>query len=341
MSERKLVTVEVISDIQPIEGADAIEVATVRGWKVVVSKSLNHEVGDKVVYCEIDSFLPITDPRFADLAPRGTKTVEVNGESVTGHVLRTAKLRGQVSQGLIIPLEECPEIVNPTVGEDYSEALGIFKYEPPIPANLAGQIVGKFPTKFVRKSDSERVQNLTAVFDDLRQDEWYATEKIDGSSVTIINDGEKIRYCSRNWELTPNEDLASVKVAQRLGLTECLEPGMAIQAEIAGPGIQGNGLGLPDVTLFVYGVYYNGNSVIRDNWPKPCLDHAVPALDLELPESVSEAVSQVSGMKSSVSPKRLAEGVVWHSQTGKTYEALDGRSNFKVISDKWLLKNGG
>lgn len=95
---RKLATIETILDIQPIPEADAIEVATVRGWKVVIKKG-EFSVGDTVVYCEIDSWIP------TELAPflsKGSEPKEFNG--IKGERLRTVKLRGQVSQGLILPL---------------------------------------------------------------------------------------------------------------------------------------------------------------------------------------------------------------------------------------------
>lgn len=59
--ERKLATIRKITDIRPIEGADMIELASVGGWNVVVAKNVGHKIGDKVVYCEIDSFLPIRE----------------------------------------------------------------------------------------------------------------------------------------------------------------------------------------------------------------------------------------------------------------------------------------
>ena len=58
---RKLASIRKISDIQSIPGADMIELAIVDGWKVVVAKNVEHKVGDMVVYCEIDSFLPIKE----------------------------------------------------------------------------------------------------------------------------------------------------------------------------------------------------------------------------------------------------------------------------------------
>ncbi len=86
---RKLATIERISAINPIPEADQIERATIRGWNVVVKKG-EHKVGELVVYCEIDSLMP-ERPEFEFLRPRGFR-------------VRTIKLRGQCSQGIIFPL---------------------------------------------------------------------------------------------------------------------------------------------------------------------------------------------------------------------------------------------
>ena len=59
--ERNLASIRKITNITPIDGADKIELATIDSWKVVVAKDANHKSGDMVIYCEIDSFLPIRD----------------------------------------------------------------------------------------------------------------------------------------------------------------------------------------------------------------------------------------------------------------------------------------
>jgi len=136
--ERKLATIRRIDDIQPIEGADMIELATVGGWKVVVAKNVNHKVGDLVVYCEIDSFLPI-EPEFEFLRKSSYKKM---ADGTEGFRLKTIKLRGQVSQGLILPLKEAYEVFKrntPNMDMDWfeglevTEMLNIVKYEPPVP----------------------------------------------------------------------------------------------------------------------------------------------------------------------------------------------------------------
>ena len=95
MSIRTLVSVQTITRIDPIAGADRIVLAHVLGWKVIISKDMGLAVGDRVAYFETDSLLPETDPRYSQFMPRGVRHMAVTdpdtGETmeVSGHVLRT------------------------------------------------------------------------------------------------------------------------------------------------------------------------------------------------------------------------------------------------------------
>lgn len=99
--DRKLATVRRITRIEPIENADKIEKASVGGWDVVVAKEVGHKVGDLVIYCEIDSFLPIKDPDFEFLKKSSYKKL---ADGTEGYRLKTMKMRSTISQGLILPL---------------------------------------------------------------------------------------------------------------------------------------------------------------------------------------------------------------------------------------------
>jgi len=227
---RKLASIKYIDKLEPIEGADKIELAHVGGWKVIVAKNVEHEVGDAVVYCEIDSFLPI-EPEFEFLRKSSFKRLADGKE---GFRLKTIKLRGQISQGLIIPLSDAISVMkrrNGSVfyeqleeGQDVSEALGIIKYDPPLPANLGGEVKRYFPG-FLRKTDEERIQNLTKEYEKWKSEDrdFYFTEKLDGSSSTFyIKDGE-FGVCSRNLELKESEDNTFWKVARDLDLENKLK----------------------------------------------------------------------------------------------------------------------
>src|SRR5438309_10635527 len=99
IGERKLATIRRISKIEPIEGADRIVKATIDGWELVTQKD-NYRVGDLCVYFEIDSFLPVR-PEFEFLRKGCFKSTKNLGD---GFRIKTIKLRGQVSQGLSLPL---------------------------------------------------------------------------------------------------------------------------------------------------------------------------------------------------------------------------------------------
>lgn len=339
--ERELVTLECVTAVTPIDNADAIEVAKVRGWNLVIKKG-EVAVGDEVLYFEIDSFLPLEDERFAFLAPRGEKLVD----GVRGHVLKTARMRGVYSQGLAMPLHLFPELGRSCAGADVAALLGVTKYEPPVPAELEGQIAGGFPTAVVPKTSADRIQNLIADFPALRAEhDWIATEKIDGTSTTFINDGGTLRVAGRNWEYSAPASASDATlpwlVAADLDILSILPEGWSAQGELYGTvGLARNRLKVEGRRFSVFSVFAAGAYVPRSQWPAELLSLSVPVHEgLELPETLEDAIEQANGIKSLINPAALAEGIVWHTADGSRPSALGGRSGFKVISNKWLLKN--
>ncbi len=103
--KRAMASIRTIDSIDSILDADAIEVATVGGWKVVVKKG-EFKAGDLAVYCEIDSWIPNTVAPFLTKAGHFPKVY--NG--VEGEKLRTIRLRRQISQGLLLPISVLGEI---------------------------------------------------------------------------------------------------------------------------------------------------------------------------------------------------------------------------------------
>lgn len=319
---RNLVTYETITDISEIEGADQIEVATVRGWKIVVKKG-EFKVDDEILYFEIDSFLPISDPRFSFLEPRGVRILD----GVTGHPLRTVKLRKQISQGLILPKDQFPEGLPK-----------IQKWEPPVPAGLEGEIEGQFLYTFAPKTDAERIQNLGNVFKEIQSNDWKATEKIDGTSTTYTNDNGTLRVCSRNWEISAPS--ARFDLAERLDILNLLPEGYTLQGEYYGENIQGNPLQIKGQDFKAFNLYRktdNGPEYIPyGEWPDNLVPLRVPELDLLLPDTIDGIVEQADGLMSVINPKRRAEGVVWHG--GKGFDFLGNRGGFKAISNEYLAR---
>jgi RNA ligase (TIGR02306 family) len=340
--ERKLATIRKITDIRPIEGADKIEMATVGGWNVVVAKDVEHKVGNNVVYCEIDSFLPIKE-EFEFLRKSSYKKM---GDQ-EGFRLKTIRLRGQLSQGLILPISVVPITQFATghdlpEGLDVTEMLGIVKYEPPIPAELSGKVKGQFPS-FLRKTDEERVQNLVKEYEEYKltsKHQFYMTEKLDGSSATFyMNEGE-FGVCSRNLELLETEGNTFWKVARDLKLEEKLRElgkNLCIQGELIGEGIQGNPYKIKGHTVRFFNVFdidsktYYGLPLFLATMQHGLKLETVPFLTnltMELPQTIDECLAFAEG-KSQLNGNTEREGVVIRS--------LDNTISFKAISNKFLL----
>lgn len=341
--ERKLATIRKITNITPIEGADKIELVTVGGWKVVAAKDVNHKVGDLVVYCEIDSFLPIKE-EFEFLRKSSYKKLS---DGTEGFRLKTIKLRGQVSQGLILPIKELSifqfaSSSNLSEGDDVTNLLGITKYEPPIPAELAGKVKGGFP-HFIPKTDEERVQNLSKEYDEWKlqsKHKFYVTEKLDGSSATYyIKDGV-FGVCSRNLELLETEGNTFWKVARELDLEnkmKSLNMNISLQGELIGEGIQGNPYKIKGQTVR----FFTGFDI--DKFERISFTQLVvmlmelnlqyvPVLNDEfgfvLPDTI-EGMLEYAENKSQLNENTEREGVVVRS--------MDGTISFKAISNKFLL----
>lgn len=251
MSSRKLVSVQEITNIEPIEGADRIEVARILGWRVVVGKDMHLKPGDRVAYFETDSLLPAYDPRYKSFQERGQKTMIVGAMEITGHVLRTVKLRGVYSQGLIMRLDELGFRYTPAVGTDITDKANVLKYEEPLP--MGGSQIGRFDAP-CSKSDAPRLQTLTDYWDEIKTLKAVPTVKVDGTSTTLSMDERgQVHVYSRNWELDPMS--ANMQLAKRFQLDKMLWPGMAAQFELCGPGIQSNRLKLPAQRPFVFAVW--------------------------------------------------------------------------------------
>ena len=336
---RKLASIRKIASIRPIPEADAIECVTVDGWDVVTKKG-EFSVGDLVVYLEIDSWVP------TELAPflsKGKEPREFNG--VKGERLRTVKLRGQISQGLILPLSILSVETNSGgylgdwdqfEGLEVTEQLGIQKWERPINPQLAGLAKGNFPS-FIPKTDQERIQNIKHVLED-PYERYEVTIKLDGSSFTAYHRDGEVGVCSRNLELKPSDDNAFWRVARKYGVLELLAArgNYAIQGELIGPGIQGNQEKLEDLEMYVFDVFdIDAQSYLtaekRYNFLLDTELQHVPIIypHTAIPQTLEKVLAMAEGP--SLNPKANREGLVFKS-------TRNPQLSFKAISNSWLLK---
>ena len=356
MSERKLVTFREVQAICPIEGADMIELACIDGWQCVTKKG-EFQVGNIAAYFEVDSLLPI-HPNYEFLRKSSYKKM---GDGAEGFRLKSIRLKGELSQGLLLPLA----FLGLTGNEDennLAELLGVIKYEPPISAELSGIAKGNFPS-FIPKTDQERVQNLTGklwgtgktiTYFDADGTEvvkeipaavnrkYEISEKTDGSSCTLYQKDGVFGVCSRNLDLVEDDTNSFWKIANKYNIKEKLRGiNVALQGELAGESIQGNPYKLRGQELYLFDIY--DIDLARYLSPQERTDFVanhipeiktVPILarDFDLPDTLDELLAFVQG-KSALNPTQEREGLVFKEEgVGRV------RFSFKGISNKYLLK---
>lgn len=332
---RKMASIQKIAEIKPIEGADFIVAYRVGGWWVVDKKDA-YKVDDLVVYLEIDSWCPNS------LVPhltKGKEPREFNG--VKGEKLRTVRLRGTYSQGLLLPISVLPDHPSPQfVGDDVSEILGVVKWEPPIPACLAGKMRGNFPS-FIPKTDQTRIENLDRELEKWQAEELQFTieEKIEGSSGTYYIYNDRSGVCSRNIDLYETEENTYWQIEKKYDiLNKIRSTGMniAIQGEIHGNKIQGNPYCLNDQDFYVFDIYLIDEHRYMLPEERYQLVHSLGLKNVPIVGKITidDRVDQKTLIE-------MAEGksVLYNTEReGIVVKCNTQNISFKAISRKYLLK---
>lgn len=281
---RKLASVQRIKAIKPIEGADRIEIVQVLGWNCVARKG-EYQVGDAVIYFEIDSLLPDI-PAFEFL--KGSSW----SQKLNKYKISTHKFRGQISQGLVIPIIQLGELLEQIKPEGYdclpswvymengfnvedwidldgkfalegvdlTETLNIEKYEPPVSNGPLGDLIHH--EWYVPKTDEERIQTCAenVLPEYIGNGDWYASVKLDGCSCTAGLFADMFLIGGRNqWYKDENMYTTTVKkYISEEKLREYQEKTglyVVFQGELCGPGIQSNRLGLSEKDWFIFNVF--------------------------------------------------------------------------------------
>lgn len=240
-------------------------------------------------------------------------------------------------------LDRYQNLVELVEGLDVTEHLGIVKWEKAIPAQLAGQVRGNFPTA-IPKTDQERCQNLTREIAEAASMgmAFEVTEKLEGSSMTCYLIEGEFGVCSRNLDLKRDENNTFWATAIACDIERKMREvadftGMdfAIQGELVGPGIQGNIYELTQPAFYVFDVY----NVTSGNYLLPeirrlVIDHMqlnhVPVIDTarKLTGLVSELLNDADG-------PTYVNGR--HDREGLVYKQVDGGMTFKAISNLYLI----
>jgi RNA ligase (TIGR02306 family) len=338
MSDRKLASIQIISDLQPIVGADAIFAAKVLGWTLVVKKT-EFSIGDKCVFFEIDSILPIAD---------WNAHLRKGSEAHKPLRVRTIKLRGTISQGVALPTTLLPEGTY-EVGQDVTEVIGVQKWEPYIPAELNGKVKGTRPS-WIPKTDETRLQSEPELLLELRTLNCglIGTMKMDGSSITCYLRQGEFGVCSRNMELIETPGNAFWKAVRENYVEERMRSAFpngdyAIQGELCGPGLNGNRVGLGGLAIYFFNLYDIQNVVYcsRDQLEKFIKNsglNIVPrvyTIGVEAGVTVAEFVKLATDLN--YPNGNPAEGIVWRPSEEKYSNILKGRLSFKTISERFLL----
>lgn len=347
---RKLATIAKIEEIVPIPGCDNIEYIRIRRWWVICKKSDGYKVGDLCVYIEIDSVLP-ERPEFAFLAKNNYR-------------IKTMKMKGVYSQGIVFPLSILPIREEPWCeGENVTTILGVLKYIRPeetssyIPGVNGGtsgvsgskrrvKNYGNFPS-CIPRTDEPRIQNVWDTDLKLFREQnpnatCYVSEKLDGMSTTVaIINGDYV-VCSRNFIVEPGS--LWFDTCLKMGMEDKLrnlDKNIALQGELIGPRCNGNVYKLNKVSLRFFSIYlideqrYMSYPEMIDTCNKLGL-LTVPIINTNyvIPDSYDELMKTVDDGETTIGGNIL-EGYVY------VFSVPYGRQrfSFKAISKKYELKH--
>lgn len=344
---RKLASIQRVWAIEPIDGADRIELAHVLGWQCVVNKG-QFQPMDTAVYFEIDSFLPIK-PEFEFMRNSSYKKTDIMGE---GFRLRTMKFRGQISQGLLLPVSQFPEIPQDAeIGMDVTELLGVKKWEIEERATTGGTVIGNLPYD-IPHTDETRVQENPELIQAFAGLDYYISTKMDGSSHSIGIDENGFHVTGHNYEYKDDGTSSFYNLVKERGYREKLdhyviENGLrtlTIQGELCAPGIQRNRLRLVRPEWYVFTIRVDGKRVGLNRMQDICKALGMTTVPIEevgrdLPSrypTVETLLERADGEYPNGGKK---EGIVIRPTEPVFCPLISASLSMKVVSNKYLLKN--
>lgn len=361
---RKLASIVEIGQLLPIEGADKIEVAIPKGkgWNVIVGKG-DFKVGDLSIFFEIDSFLDPSDERYAFLRDRCLRRFVSKGGNVLreGLKIKTIKLRGVISQGLLMPIEKFPEITSRSIDTDVTELLHVEHYDevkeqlqPAMGNPINADAMGSFPS-LIPKTDEERLVNLIDWFATKKGRLWQVTEKADGTSTTCaysptIDAENPVIVCSRNLRLKRETAAGAIPVywqmAEKYHMPEKLKEyyektgvELAIQFETVGPGVNADRDKYTEHEGLVFRIwditnqnYFNPNETVEF-----CKNNDIP--HVRVLESSFQFFDKITTYEEAM---KMAEGKTLrgNEREGIVCKTVDDSPycSFKIVSNRYLLK---
>ena len=344
---RKLASIQRIWKTEPIEGADKIELAYVLGWQCVVNKG-QFKPMDLAVYFEIDSFLPIR-PEFEFLRASSYKNSDLLGE---GFRLKTMKFRGEISQGLLLPIDVFEELpADIALNTNVSELLGVRKWEIEERVTTGGTVVGQLP-RDIPHTDETRVQAMPELIQEFAGLEYYISTKMDGSSHSIGVDENGFHVTGHNYEYKDDGKCSFYNLVNERGYKEKIETfakkeGLTVftvQGEFCGPGIQQNRLKLIKPEWYVFTIRENGKRVGLERMLKICEElgfNTVPIEEVgtDLPSKYPTVESLLARADGDYPNGGKKEGIVIRPTEPVFCPLISAALSMKIVSNKYLLKN--
>ena len=344
---RKLASIQEIIKTEPIEGADRIELAYVLGWQCVVNKG-QFRSSDKAVYFEIDSFLPIRE-EFEFMRASSYRKTDIMGE---GFRIKTMKFRGQISQGLLLPISQFSEIpADIELGMDVTELLGVKKWEIEEKATTGGTTIGNLPHD-VPHTDETRIQAEPELIQEFAGLEYYISTKMDGSSHSVSLDENGFHVTGHNYEYKDDGKSAFYELVKSIKLEEKMRAyseknslhAFTIQGELCAPGIQKNRLKLSKPEWYVFTIREDGKRTGLNRMLDICEELEISnvpieEIDMDLPSKYPTVEALLERADGEYPKGGRKEGIVIRSTEPVFSERISAALSMKVVNNKYLLKN--
>jgi RNA ligase (TIGR02306 family) len=344
------VTIETISEVNPHPNADRLDICKLDGvdFQFVTGKGLRNQ-GDKVLYFPLDALLPLD---VADAMELGGKLAGKDKNRV-----KSIKLRGEISQGVIGDLDMLDAMENEKTTENITEFLGVEKWEPEPIMSSSGNLL-PLPDG-CSKYDIEGCERYGLVLTELMAERVCITEKMEGTNFSVLNNNGEIFVNQRGFTIQPIEGKENTywKAAEENNIIDFVQwmrthkgfKTVAVYGELCGPGIQCNIYKLKDHTVFVFDIKADGKWVCKRemlelvgefNFQARKDIKTVPVLheDIALSEFLGgKSIKEVSNGKSVMGAK-MREGIVINPIEERHSHALSGRLILKQRSPEYLAK---
>jgi len=341
--------------------ADRLDIAEVKGWHCIVGRN-QYVVGDWVVFFPPDSVLPeyLVEKYDLEFLKKGGR-------------VGTLKLRGYISQGLVLPVDCVGIKYNGyfTLGDDVKNVLGVTKYEVP---ERHVQTQGKSTSRkvqnpyFTKYTDIENIQNFDTVFQD--GDMVVITEKIHGSNIRfgwlpieinfkngdwlgiirslwkkyVLGQTHEFVYGSHNVQLQwDNQDTfygknIYAKVIQDYDVA-CLPLDVIFDGEVYGKGVQELEYGRDDLDLIIFDIKSTTGYADYHTLVSVCQEHRLPiAPELYIGDYYEGLLREHTEGNSTISiGNQIREGCVIKSLHEENHPRI-GRKILKSINPEYLAR---